>query len=218
MNADLPSTSADSAGARAETGADALADASEPPITRLLALVSAGDRQALDAVYESLYPELKSVARSRLRQQGRADQMNTTRLVHESFIRLVNARGLRLLDRHHFFAYAAKTMRHIIIDDARELLAERRGGGMAHLTLGAEAEAVEDPSADNSAELLGIDEALKALEKIDPELAELVEMRYFGGYSEIEVGELLGVTERTVRRRWDKARAWLYVALGKRAG
>ncbi len=213
MNADAPPAPA------APTGLDAgeAANRDEPPITRLLAQASAGDRQALDTVYASLYPELKAVASSRLRQQGRADQMNTTMLVHESFIRLVNARGLRLLDRHHFFAYAAKTMRHIIIDDARELLAERRGGGVAHVTLGEEAEAVEDMSASNSAELLGIDEALKTLEKIDPELAELVEMRYFGGYSEIEVGELLGITERTVRRRWDKARAWLYVALGKSA-
>lgn len=214
MNADVPSAPTESTG----FGPDAVGDTGEPPITRLLALAAGGDRQALDAVYESLYPELKAVARSRLRQQGRADQMNTTLLVHESFIRLVNARGLRLLDRHHFFAYAAKTMRHIIIDDARELLAERRGGGMARVTLGAEAEAVADASATNSAELLGIDEALRSLEKIDAELAELVEMRYFGGYSEIEVGELLGVTERTVRRRWDKARAWLYVALGKGTG
>ncbi len=184
----------------------------EPPITRLLQLAASGDRQALDAVYASLYPELKAVARSRLRQQGRGDQMNTTMLVHESFVRLVNARSLQLLDRHHFFAYAAKTMRHIIIDSARELLAERRGAGAEHLTLGDEALEVAATSA--SDELIRVHEALTALEAVDPALAELVEMRYFGGYSEIEVGELLGVTERTVRRRWDKARAWLFVSLG----
>ena len=180
-------------------------------ITRLLQQAAVGDRAALDAVYASLYPELKRVARSRLRQQGRADAMNTTMLVHESFVRLINAQGLRLEDRRHFFAYAAKTMRHIIIDNARELLAERRGGGAEHVTLsGATAQ-----MADASGDLVRVGDALHELEAVDPELAELVEMRYFGGYSEAEIAELQGVTERTVRRRWDKARAWLYLALGK---
>src|SRR5438132_446155 len=91
-------------------------DAALPEITRLLQQAAVGDRAALDAVYASLYPELKRIARSRLRQQGRADGINTTLLVHESFVRLVGARGLRLEDRRHFFAYAAKTMRNIIID------------------------------------------------------------------------------------------------------
>jgi len=181
-----------------------------PEITRLLQLAAVGDRAALDAVYASLYPELKRVARSRLRQQGRADAMNTTMLVHESFVRLVGAQGLRLEDRRHFFAYAAKTMRHIIIDNARELLAERRGGDAEHVTLGDEALQI----AANGGDLVRVGDALHELEALDPELAELVEMRYFGGYSEAEIAELLGVAERTVRRRWDKARAWLFVALG----
>ena len=182
----------------------------DPPITRLLRQAADGDRAALDAVYASLYPELKRVARARLHRQGRADAMGTTMLVHESFVRLVNAHGLRLQDRHHFFAYAAKTMRHIIIDSAREAGAERRGGGAEHVTLGAL------DMADNSAgdELIRVNDALLALEAVDADLAELVEMRYFGGYSEAEIAELKGVNERTVRRRWDKARAWLFVALG----
>ena len=185
-----------------------------PPITRLLQQAASGDRAALDQVYASLYPELKRLARARLRGQGRADNMDTTVLVHESFLRLVNARGLRLDDRRHFFGYAAKTMRHIIIDSARERLAERRGGGAEHVTLGADdalAVAEEQPSE----ELIQVGEALQELAVVDPELAELVEMRYFGGYSEVEIAELQGITERTVRRRWDKARAWLYLALGK---
>jgi RNA polymerase sigma factor (TIGR02999 family) len=182
-----------------------------PEITRLLQQAAVGDRSALDAVYSSLYPELKRVARARLRQQGRADAMNTTMLVHESFVRLVGAQGLRLEDRRHFFAYAAKTMRHIIIDNARELLAERRGGDAEHVTLG-DAEALQ--VATNGGDLVRVGDALHKLEALDPELAELVEMRYFGGYSEAEIAELLGVAERTVRRRWDKARAWLFVALG----
>ena len=166
-----------------------------PPITRLLQLAAEGDRAALDQVYASLYPELKRVARARLRQQGRGDDMGTTTLLHESFIRLVNASELRL------------------IDSAREHLAERRGGGAAHETLGGDA-ALQVADTSTSEELIRVSEALLELEAVDPELAELVDMRYFGGYSETEIAELLGVAERTVRRRWDTARAWLFVALG----
>lgn len=187
----------------------------EPPITQLLRQAAGGDRTALDRIYESLYPELKRVARSRLRQQGRSDDMDTTILVHESFMRLVGASNLRLDDRRHFFAYAAKTMRHIIIDAARERLAERRGGGAEHVTLG-DGGAHEVAEERESDELIRVNDALLALEAIDPELAQLVEMRYFGGYGETEIAALRGVTERTVRRHWDKARAWLYVALGNR--
>jgi RNA polymerase sigma factor (TIGR02999 family) len=186
--------------------------AAAPPITLLLGRVAAGDRAALDQVYAALYPDLKRIARARLRVQGRGANASTTMLVHESFVRLVGAQGLRLEDRRHFFAYAAKTMRNIIVDTAREHLAERRGGGAEHVTLGdAEAVAATDPKAGD--DLLNISEALRELERVDPELAELVEMRYFGGYSEAEIAELQGVTERTVRRHWEKARAWLFVAL-----
>jgi RNA polymerase sigma factor (TIGR02999 family) len=184
-----------------------------PQITLLLEQAANGDRAALDAAYESLYPDLKRVARSRLRQQGRADSINTTMLVHESFVRLVGARGLRFEDRRHFFAYAAKTMRNIIVDSAREFQAERRGAGAEHVSLDDD-DAMQVADTTASDELVRINEALHKLEAVDPELAELVEMRYFGGYAEAEIGELLGVTERTVRRRWDKARAWLFVTLG----
>jgi RNA polymerase sigma factor (TIGR02999 family) len=193
---------------------DALgAAAASPQITLLLQRAAGGDRAALDAVYASLYPDLKRIARSRLRQQGRGDSVSTTMLVHESFVRLVGAHNLRLEDRRHFFAYAAKTMRNIIIDSAREHLAERRGGGAEHVTLG-DADALQVVGSGASDELVRVNEALHELEAVDPELAELVEMRYFGGYTEVEIAELQGVTERTVRRRWDKARAWLFVALG----
>ena len=208
MNAQAPHPPSPQAPTPTAPPADAL-----PEITRLLQQAAVGDRAALDAVYASLYPDLKRVARARLRQQGRGDGMSTTMLVHESFVRLVGARGLRLEDRRHFFAYAAKTMRNIIIDSAREQLAERRGGGAEHVTLSdAEVGQVADTGASN--ELVRVNDALQQLETVDPELAELVEMRYFGGYSEAEIAELHGVAERTVRRRWDKARAWLFVALG----
>ena len=191
-------------------------DKADPPqITVLLQRAAGGDRAALDAVYVSLYPDLKRLARARLRQQGRGESVSTTLLVHESFVRLVSARDLRLEDRRHFFAYAAKTMRNIIIDSARERLAERRGGGAEHVTLGdADSDAMQVADTGASDELVRVNEALRELETVDAELAEVVEMRYFGGYSEVEIAELQGVNERTVRRRWDKARAWLFVALG----
>ena len=189
--------------------------ADPPQITVLLQRAVAGDRAALDAVYASLYPDLKRLARARLRQQGRGESVSTTLLVHESFVRLAGARDLRLEDRRHFFAYAAKTMRNIIIDNAREHLAERRGGGAEHVTLGdADSDAMQVADTGASDELVRVNEALRELETVDAELAELVEMRYFGGYSEVEIAELQGINERTVRRRWDKARAWLFVALG----
>lgn len=183
-----------------------------PPITQLLQRASEGDGSALGEVFQSLYPDLKRIARARLYNQGRGDGMQTTTLVHETFLKLVARRLARIEDRRHFFAYVAKTMRHLIIDSAREHLAARRGGGAEHVTMSAaEVLAAEGPDADQS--LLQVHEALAQLETLDPELARLIELRYFGGYTEVEVGELLGVDARTVRRRWDKGRAWLYLAL-----
>lgn len=183
-----------------------------PAVTLLLQRVALGDRGALDDVYSSLYPDLKQIAHSALYYRGRADAMQTTVLVHESFLRLLGSKDLRLQDRQHFFAYAAKTMRSIIIDCAREQLAECRGSGAEHVGLEDET-ALQVPDSSASDELIRVDGALRELERLDPDLAGLVEMRYFGGYTESEVAELLGVTDRTVRRRWDKARAWLLVEL-----
>lgn len=177
---------------------------------------AAGDSGAIDRLYAALYPELKRIARARLRQQGRADNLGTTTVLHESFLRLVKASTLRLEDRRHFFAYAARTMRSIIIDSAREHLADRRGGGAEHEPLDGPG-ASQVASGGESQTLIDVGEALVSLQAIDPELAEVVDMRYFGGYSEAEIAALQGVTERTVRRRWDRARAWLYLALQDRS-
>lgn len=184
-----------------------------PPVTLMLQAAADGNRDALDHVFATLYPDLKRVARAALQRQGRADSLQTTVLVHESFLRLLNNQGLRLQDRRHFFAYAAKTMRNLIIDSAREQLTESRGAGAVHVTLEGD-EALQVADVASSDELIRVDEVLRELERLDRDLSELVEMRYFGGYTESEVAELLGVNERTVRRRWDKARAWLYIALG----
>ncbi|MDQ6683968.1 MAG: ECF-type sigma factor [Pseudomonadota bacterium] len=183
-----------------------------PRITELLKLVSSGDRSALGEVYSQLYTELKRSARARLYQQGRGDSLGTTTLLHESFLRLLKTQDLRLEDRRHFFAYAARAMRNIIIDSARGQLAERRGGGAVHETLGGDAALAVSSTA--SEELIAVGHALSKMETVDSELAETVEMIYFGGYTESEVAELQGVSERTVRRRWQKARVWLFTALG----
>jgi RNA polymerase sigma factor (TIGR02999 family) len=196
------------------TDFDSCPESAASPVTVLLRRANGGDKTALDSVYTSLYPDLKRVARAALHRQGRADSMQTTVLVHESFLRFLGSKDLRLEDRRHFFAYAAKTMRNLIIDSAREQLAECRGAGARHVTLGA-VDAMPAVDLSQSDELLRVHAVLREFEAIDPELAELVEMRYFGGYTEIEVAQLLGVTERTVRRRWDKARSWLFLALSE---
>jgi RNA polymerase sigma factor (TIGR02999 family) len=181
-------------------------------ITALLRRAGAGDRSALDSVYAALYPELKKIARARLRQQGRGRDLGTTTLLHEGFVRLVSASGWQIQDRRHFFAYTAKAMRHIIIDSAREHLSQRRGGAAEHVPLH-DAQDLHLIAARTDSDLLNLHEALRALELVDPSLAELVEMRYFGGYSEVEIAQLQGVTTRTLQRHWEKARAWIYLAL-----
>ena len=181
------------------------------PLTELLQRVAQGERAALDEVFAVLYPDLRRIASARLRAQG-SDHLDTTALVHESFLRLVDASQLVLSDRTHFFSYAAKTMRNIIIDVAREHLAGRRGGGVADLSLDTSlAEAL--PGDQGDATLIRIHEALLALEAVDPALAQIVEMRYFAGYGEGEIAQLLGTSERTVRRQWEKARAFLLATL-----
>jgi RNA polymerase sigma factor (TIGR02999 family) len=181
-------------------------------LTQLLALAAQGERGALDRVFAALYPDLRKIAHARLRAQGGVAHLDTTALVHESFMRLVDASELVLTDRKHFFAYAAKTMRNIIIDFAREHLAERRGGGEQALQLDTVL-ANELSAGDGNTTLIRINDALLALEALDPALSQVVEMRYFAGYSEAEVAEVLGTSERTVRRQWEKARMFLLATL-----
>ena len=182
------------------------------PLTQLLQLAARGERHALDHVFTALYPDLRRIAHARLRSQGGVTNLDTTGLVHESFLRLVDAAQLTLADRKHFFAYAAKTMRNIIIEFARQRCAQRRGGGQGALHLNA-ALVGELPGTPEGNSLIAINDALSSLESIDPALAQIVEMRYFAGYSEVEIADLTGSSERTVRRQWEKARAFLLATL-----
>lgn len=182
------------------------------PLTHLLALAAKGERGALDRVFAVLYPELRKIAHARLRMHRDDAVLDTTALVHESFLRFVNASQIVVTDRKHFFAYAARMMRNIVIDLARERLADRHGGGVAPLQLDTDL-ASELGAAEGEATLMRVNDALLELEAVDAALAQVVEMRYFAGYSEIEVAEVMGTSERTVRRQWDKARAFLLVSL-----
>jgi RNA polymerase sigma factor (TIGR02999 family) len=175
-------------------------------ISALIARVNAGDAGARDALFTAAYGELRKLARSRLRDGGRNTVMDTTALVHESYLRFIQGGQLRSDDRRAFFAYASRVMRSVIIDAVRERQAERRGGDLARLTLNTQ---IVDNLPAGEDELLRVNEALDALAQAEPRLAQVVEMRYFGGYTEVEIAETLGLTERTVRRDWDKARLLL---------
>jgi RNA polymerase sigma factor (TIGR02999 family) len=179
-------------------------------MTQLLARMHAGDEGARDALFAATYGELRRLARSRLKDGGRNTVLDTTSLVHECYLRFVKVGELRVEDRRAFFGYASRAMRSVIVDSARERLAESRGGGQKALTLNTEL--VENLSHGEQA-ILNVHEALQVLEQADERLARVVEMRYFGGYNEQEIAAALGLTERTVQRDWEKARGILGAAL-----
>jgi RNA polymerase sigma factor (TIGR02999 family) len=179
------------------------------PITLLIDRANAGDGEALNAIFTTLYDELHALARARLRGNGALTLLDTTGLLHESYLRLVRLGQLRVENRTHFLAYAARTMRSIVVDFARQRVARRRGGGADDCELDTE----HLPSTRGEEEVIRVHDALHDLARVDERLVRLVELRYFGGLTEEEVGAILGVTERTVRRQWEKARLLLSVAL-----
>jgi RNA polymerase sigma factor (TIGR02999 family) len=172
-------------------------------ITELIRQVNVGESGARDRLFATAYDELRTLARSRLRDGGRDVCLDTTALVHESYLKFVNSGQLRQDDRRAFFGYASRVMRSVIIDSVRERQAERRGGDVTELTLNT---AISAGLPANEQQMLDVHEALDALQQAEPRLAQVVEMRYFGGYTETEIAEALDLTERTVRRDWDKAR------------
>jgi RNA polymerase sigma factor (TIGR02999 family) len=184
-------------------------------ITRLLGQLRAGDEAARDALFATAYDGLQQLAHARLRRGGRNTMLDTCSLVHESYLRCVQAGELRAEDRRAFFAYASKVMRSVIVGSVRERAARKRGAGLRPVTLstrlGEQIAASEDT-------ILGVHEALESLERIEPRLAQVAQMRYFGGYSEQEIAETLQVTERTVQRLWLKARLMLQAALDASPG
>jgi RNA polymerase sigma factor (TIGR02999 family) len=176
------------------------------PITELLLSLRAGRSEAMTRLFPLVYDELRRIAHCHLLGQGEGHTLDTTGLVHEAYLRLVDRTRVEWNDRRHFYAAASRAMRHILVDHARRHHAAKRGGGRPVVELVDGTVAVEE-----RAELLvALDEALQRLEALDERLGRVVECRFFGGLSEEETAEVLGVTARTVRRDWTKAKGWLY--------
>lgn len=181
-------------------------------LTDLIRLAQQGDEAALRAVFEATYQDLRSLARARLSRGPRGTMLDTTSLVHESFLRFANAGRLQIEHQQHFMRYASHVMRSVVVDLVRDRMADRRGANAPHVTLSTNlAETVES----GEDQILQVHEALDGLARYDQRLTQVVEMRYFAGMSESEIANALGVTDRTVRRDWQKARVLLAEALKK---
>lgn len=168
---------------------------------------------AIGSHYEAAYQELRRIARSQLNQHQRTGMLDTTALVHESFMRFSQANGAEIVDKRHFLGYAAKVMRSVIVDAARARNAERRGGDVQMTTLNSKI--IENVTLESG--VIKIDEAIDLLQAADPQLAQIVELRFFAGLSVDEAAEVLGMSPRTLYREWEKARLILIDALRERA-
>jgi RNA polymerase sigma factor (TIGR02999 family) len=186
----------------------------DPPaqLNQLLEAVRAGDAGAIDEVFTLTYSELRQMAHQRLHRARRVTSLDTTALVHECYLRLVRLGQLQTRDRSHFLAYAARVMRSIVVDFVRQRLAKRRGGGELHVTLGTD---IRDSTTVSEEQIVRVDDALQELAALDPRLVQVVEMRYFAGFTVEQIAESRGVTTRTIRRDWEKARLLLYAAMQK---
>ena len=175
-------------------------------ITALLQRAHAGDADALDECLPLVYEELRRIASRVAGKQQRGGTLATTALVNEAYLRLVGGVSADWADRGHFFAVAARAMRFIQVDYARQRQAVKRGGALRRLDL----ELSELPIEDQAELVVEVNAALTSLSEIDPRMTQVVECRFFAGYTEPETAEILGVSDRTVRRLWVKAKAWLY--------
>ncbi len=185
---------------------------SEPAaITQWLDAAREGDREALDRVLSTLYNELHAMARRQLAGQY-GQTLDATALVHEAYLKLIGRQDVQFDDRAHFFAYAASAMRSVVVDYARQRLAQKRGGDLHRVT-----ELPDDVEGGLrlDEDLLALDTALTKLTQVDTKLAQIVELRYFAGLSEQEIAELLQRSERSIRRDWQKARMYLLASLGE---
>jgi RNA polymerase sigma factor (TIGR02999 family) len=177
----------------------------EPTLSLLIEAAHRGDQTAADALFAALYSDLHRVARRELSRQGSPLTMGATTLLHEAYIELAAKNGLSFPDRARFMGYAARVMRGLIIDHARSRSAMKRGGQFHITSSGAEIEQIADGD-----QLARIGEALDELAKVEPALAEIVDMKFFCGFTFAEIGAMKGISERTVQRHWEKARVYLH--------
>jgi RNA polymerase sigma factor (TIGR02999 family) len=192
-------------------GGRATQPAASAEITRLLKAWGHGDAGALDRLTPLVYEHLRQMAHRYMRNERAGHTLQPTALVNEAFLRLVDARDLDWNDRAHFFAVCARTMRRILVDAARARAAMKRGGQADRVDHGSGVDLDTLPAArsDTSAQVCALDDALTALSTIDPRRAQVIELRFFGGLSVEETGEVLQVSPQTVMRDWKLARAWL---------
>ncbi len=176
------------------------------PVTQLLSRISAGDAAALDQVFPLVYGQLRLAADQVLRAERPGHTLVPTALVHEAYLKLVGSGGIPAIDRGHFLAIAARAMRQILVDHARQRRTRKRGDGAVPVALDV---ALPD-RAMPADELVALDDALERLSGMNPRLRSVVELRFFAGMSEEEIAAVLGITTRTVQRDWARARAWLY--------
>ncbi len=179
-------------------------------VTQLLVSWSGGDEAASDKLFPLIYDVLRKQARSFLRRERGGHTLQTTALVHEAYLKLIDQSEVRWQNRAHIFAIAAQAMRRILLDYARQNLAEKRGGAAQKISLDDGENAPQNISHSPDANLIALDEALQELDKIDREQSRIVELRYFGGLTTEETAEVLKISPRTVAREWAMARAWLY--------
>ena len=177
-----------------------------PQITQLLLAWSSGDREALDRLMPLVYKELRRLAKGYMRRQNPGHTLQTTALVNEAYLRLIDSSRVNWQDRTHFFAISAQLMRRILVDFARARNSLKRGGAVQEVSL---EEALAVPL-EQKTDLVALDEALKILANLNQRQSQIVELRYFGGLSEEEIASALDISVRTVRRDWSVARAWLF--------
>ena len=175
-------------------------------VTLLLAELANGKKDAADQLLPLVYDELRRVARRHLRHERIGHTLQPTALVHEAYLKLVNQRDVTWRGRAHFIGVASRIMRRILVDHARKRLREKRGGGQENLPLNENLVGLSDRE---SEELIALDAAPTGLRSLDDRQSRIVEMRYFGGLTNEETAEVLGISARTVKREWAMARAWL---------
>ena len=185
----------------------------QPDITRMLAAWSGGDNDARDRLIELVYPELRRIARQHLERRRADDSLDSAALANEAYLKLVRAGGIRCENRVHFLALCSQIMRRILVDHARRRGFAKRGGHVLRVPL----DEVLLAAQARGIEVLALDEALDALARMDARKSRVVELRYFGGYGDKELVEVLGVSQATVRRDWEFARSWLFDRMNRPA-